>query len=525
MSGFFDTAPFPARWHCGEWSPTLGWLTITSDLAIFAAYTALPLTIAWYVRQRRDVPFPLVFWLFGAFIFACGATHLLETVIFWYPLYPVQALLKLFTAVVSIATVIAVAAIMPQALSIPGIKAMNQRLQQEVAARTASQGELQRRSEELQRRSEELLRNEERLLTAQREARIGDWNFDPATQRIFWSEEIFRLFARAPAAGPPADMAENLALYTPAGAAALSALMARIQAGEPRAEGALEVRLPTGGIAWHRAIIHARRSPDGTVARLWGTAQDITELKLDELAKDQQRQELMRINQQLEQFAYIASHDLLEPLRKIRFFTDVVTAESQDSLTPAGTDALQRLSLASERMSGLVRDLLAFARAGKSLVAVKPVALDGVLKQAAHRCDAMVRDTGAHITIPHLPEVPGDQLLLVQVFQQLLTNALFFRHPERPPLIDVTAVVRGGQVQIEVRDNGLGFAADQAGRLFDPFVRLHPQVANPGTGIGLAICRRIIEAHGGLIGAVPCVDGGAAFTVVLPLMKEPDHGH
>ncbi len=516
MSNFFDTSGFPPRWQCGEWSPGVGWLTIISDLAIFGAYTALPLTIAWYVRRRREVPFPLIFWLFSAFIFACGATHLLEVVIFWYPLYPLQAVLKLGTALVSIATVLAVALIMPRALAIPGIQAMNTHLQQEIAARTASQGELQRRSEELQR-------SEDRLLAAQQAARIGDWSFDPTTQQISWSEQVFRLFSRDPRAGPPKDFAENMSLYTSRGAEALEALMARIQGGENRVEGDLEVRLPGDAIAWHHAIVHAQRSPEGAVVRLWGTAQDITAQQSDAAAKDQQRQELLRINQQLEQFAYIASHDLVEPLRKMRFFTDVAMAESEGRLTPEGVDAMQRLSQASERMSSLVRDLLAFARAGKSLVTVKPVALANVLQQSLDRCAAMVRDTGAQLTISDLPEVSGDHLLLVQVFQQLVTNALTYRHPDRPPQIEISATVDDGMVRITVRDRGLGFAPEQAGRLFDPFVRLHPQVVNQGTGIGLAICRRIIGAHNGRIFAVARVDGGAEFTVLLPQMKESPH--
>jgi two-component system sensor kinase FixL len=515
---FFDTAPFPARWACGQWPASLGWLTIASDVAIFLSYTALPLTIAWYVRSRRDVPFPLLFWLFSAFIFACGATHLLEVVIFWYPLYPVQALLKAFTAVVSIATVVAVGAIMPKALAIPGMAAMNLRLQDEIAARSASQAQLQQRSEDLQR-------SEARLLAAQREARIGDWQFDPKGERIFWSEEVYRLFGRTPAAGPPRDLAENLALYTPRGAEALGALLQRVRAGEDRVEGALEVRLPAGGTAWQRSIIHAERGADGIPTRIWGTAQDITEQKLDDLAKDQQRLELLRINEQLEQFAYIASHDLQEPVRKMRFFSDVVMHEGQGRLSPEGDDALKRLGQASERMSSLIRDLLSFARAGKSLGMVSTVAMGEVLRQASGSCATRLRESGAQLSITALPAVTGDQRLLVQVFQHLLTNALMYCPPGQPPVIEVSGGLADGRARIVVRDHGLGFPADQAGRLFDPFVRLHPQVASTGSGISLAVCRRIVEAHGGRINAAPVQDGGAEFIVSLPMAKEVEHAH
>lgn len=517
MGGFFDISGFPPRWLCGDWSPLLGWTTILSDLAIFGAYTAIPITIALYMRARRDVPFPHVFWLFIAFIFACGSTHLIEAIIFWHPIYPVQAVVKVFTALVSIAAVVATASIMPKALAIPGMASMNQRLQAEVAARTASQDEALKRSNELQR-------SESRLLAAQQAAHIGDWSFDPADQRIAWSDEIFRLYQRDPAKGPPKDYQENLRLYTAAGAQVLQQAMDAISRGAARMECDLEVRLPDGTIAWHHAILHAERQGDGTLKRLWGTTQDITAQKLDALAKEHQRHELERINQQLEQFAYIASHDLLEPLRKMRFFADVVAAESDGRLTADGEDALKRLGSASERMSRLVKDLLAFARAGKSLVNIKPVDLGECVREALENCEAGVRESGALVEVGTLPEVPGDPLLLVQVFQNLIANAVRYRHPERQLVVRIAAVVGNGQVRVTVRDNGRGFAEDQAGRLFEPFVRLHPQVASEGTGIGLAICRRIVEAHGGRIGASARADGGAEFTVTLPLRKDSPHG-
>lgn len=138
----FDTSDFPARWHCGNWSSGTGWLHIASDIATFGAYVAIPVILLWFVRQRKDLVFPRVFWLFAAFIFACGAVHLVEAIIFWHPIYRFAGVLKLITAIVSWVTVAAVVRIAPQAADIPSLMENNQRLEAEVRARCEAEERL-----------------------------------------------------------------------------------------------------------------------------------------------------------------------------------------------------------------------------------------------------------------------------------------------------------------------------------------------------------------------------------------------
>jgi signal transduction histidine kinase/CheY-like chemotaxis protein len=137
---FFDTSDFPARWNCGNWSDFLGWLHVLSDVAIFAAYFAIPAVLIFFVRKRDDFPFSNLFWLFGGFILACGTTHLIEAIIFWNPIYRVAGAMKLFTAVISWATVIVLVRYTPQILHLPSLAATNERLREsEAAALAASQ--------------------------------------------------------------------------------------------------------------------------------------------------------------------------------------------------------------------------------------------------------------------------------------------------------------------------------------------------------------------------------------------------
>lgn len=171
----FDTTGFPARWNCGAaWgqTPFVGWMHIVADLLIWGAYTAIPLVLVYFVLKRRDLPFPRVFWLFGAFIYSCGTTHLFEALIFWHPIYRFQAVLKLVTAVVSWATVAALIPAIPKALMLPGQAKLNSQLAAEVARRQVAEEALRAKAEELQAINERLDRFN-RLAVGREERMIG----------------------------------------------------------------------------------------------------------------------------------------------------------------------------------------------------------------------------------------------------------------------------------------------------------------------------------------------------------------
>jgi hypothetical protein len=130
MFELFSTADFPARWFCGRWSAVHGWTHVVSDVAIFAAYAAIPAALIYFTRKRHDLPFLPIFWLFGAFIFFCGTGHLVESTLFWHPWYRLSAAVKVCTAVVSWATVVALVRVLPRALELPGLARVNDELEQ-----------------------------------------------------------------------------------------------------------------------------------------------------------------------------------------------------------------------------------------------------------------------------------------------------------------------------------------------------------------------------------------------------------
>lgn len=179
LLGLFDTSGFVARWSCGAWSLVLGWTHILADVAVWGAYTAIPLVLAWFVRKRSDVPFPRIFWLFGAFIFCCGSVHLIEAVIFFAPVYRLAAVVKVATALVSWATVLALLPIVPRALALPGLADVNARLAAEVERRERAEGEMRSRAELLERVNRVTMGRELRTAELKREvnellARLGE---------------------------------------------------------------------------------------------------------------------------------------------------------------------------------------------------------------------------------------------------------------------------------------------------------------------------------------------------------------
>ncbi|WP_040585743.1 PAS domain-containing sensor histidine kinase [Spirosoma luteum] len=245
--------------------------------------------------------------------------------------------------------------------------------------------------------------------------------------------------------------------------------------------------------------------------------------------------ELVRSNESLQQFAYIASHDLQEPLRKIQQFGDLLKTQDTD-LTEQSRQYLNRMQSAASRMSMLIKDLLDFSRISIQRDASGPVSLQSVVEGVVTTLDLRVQEVGAQIHVGLLPTVSGDASQLGQLFQNLLSNALKFHRTERsgvpvPPHIQIRSarlsadqlpvgvkpVLTGSAYyQIEVADNGIGFDEQYIDRIFQVFQRLHGKHQYAGTGIGLAICEKVVVNHGGAITARSQPGQGATFSIYLP---------
>lgn len=237
--------------------------------------------------------------------------------------------------------------------------------------------------------------------------------------------------------------------------------------------------------------------------------------------------QLRRSNRELEDFAYVASHDLQEPLRKIRAFGDRLQARHAESLPEEATDYLDRMRSAAQRMQRLIEDLLTFSRVTTRAQPFLPTDLGILAREALVDLEARIEESDASIQIDPLPEIDCDRSQMGQVFQNLIANALKFQPDGQRPEVSVTSEVTpphgeetGPYVVLRFRDNGIGFDEKYLDRIFTPFQRLHARNEYEGTGIGLAVCRKIVERHRGTITAQSAPGEGTTFILRLPVRKE-----
>jgi PAS domain S-box-containing protein len=244
---------------------------------------------------------------------------------------------------------------------------------------------------------------------------------------------------------------------------------------------------------------------------------DIRERKIVEEEMREFTRRLQQSNRELEDFAYVASHDLQEPLRKIQAFGDRLAAKYGEALTGDGRDYLERMQSAARRMQTLINDLLVFSRVTTQAQPFERVDLEEVARGVVHDLEVRIHQAEGEVVVGALPEVDADPLQMRQLLQNLVGNALKFHRPGVPARVELLGASHDGTAEIVVRDNGIGFDEKYADRIFTMFERLHGRGVYDGTGIGLAICRKIAHRHGGDVSARSKPGEGSTFTVTLPV--------
>jgi len=250
--------------------------------------------------------------------------------------------------------------------------------------------------------------------------------------------------------------------------------------------------------------------------------QALREKKLREENKRVQ-EELGRSNRELEQFAYVASHDLQEPLRMIASYTQLLAERYRGQLDDNADRYIRYAVDGAVRMQALIDDLLTFSRIGNHGISLQNADCNEAVETACKNLEAAIRETGAEVQYDRLPVVVADGRLLVQLFQNLIGNSIKFRAKE-PPRIRISAEKHNREWAFAIRDNGIGIASQHLQSIFGIFKRLHTHEEYPGSGIGLSICKKIVEQHGGRIWVESAPEQGATFKFVLPTLLARKQG-
>jgi len=370
---------------------------------------------------------------------------------------------------------------------------------------------------ERKERERELARIYDLLKHTERIADVGGWEVDPETMEPFWSDHVFDILDVNYEKQPTLEEALDVYHTEEDRATVEKAVEEAMQTGEPFD---VEVRFPRsdGDIGWLR-LKGVPEVEDGEVVTLRGAIQDVTERKRREQRLEELIARLEESNKRLEQFAYAASHDLQEPLRMVSSYLQLLEDRYGDDLDEDGQEFIEFAIDGADRMRDMIDGLLKYSRVETEGEPLEPVELDAVMEDVLADLQVQIDEHDAEITVGDLPLVNGDTSQLRQLFQNLLDNAIEYSGDERP-YVQVSAERVGSECRISIQDEGIGIDPAEQDRIFEVFQRLHSHEEYNGTGIGLALCKRIVERHDGDITVDSEPGEGATFTVILPAQDD-----
>ncbi|MBI1895729.1 MAG: PAS domain-containing protein [Acidobacteria bacterium] len=398
------------------------------------------------------------------------------------------------------------------------LRAANEELEKRVQERTI---ELTRANEALQREVEERAQAQEQLAVSEQRFRqlaesIRDVFYitDAAAGRVHYISPAYETIWGVPCRSLYAQPRSFLDSIHPADRPRVEAAVERQRGGQPTVED-YRITRPDGATRW----IHDRSFPifdsSGRLRSVVGVAADITDRKKIEEALTQQAEALARSNADLQEFAYVASHDLQEPLRNISSYAQILKARYPDRLDEDGREFLGYITAGVCRMNALITGLLALSRVIDRDAPQRWISAEEALGWARKNLESSIEAAKATITNDPLPWVMASDVQLLQVFQNLLENAMKYAKPGEPPQVHISAHPEEDACTFRVTDNGIGIRAEHHERIFGVFKRLHGQNV-PGTGIGLALCKKIIERHHGRIWVESTPGRGSTFCFSLP---------
>ncbi|THU39393.1 PAS domain S-box protein [Niastella caeni] len=473
-----DTSDWPPRWHCGKWTEFHGWLYIISDMLVWSAYFAIPLIIIRYISKKHDARFIRIYFLFAGFILACGATHFFDAVTFWFPLYRVNALVRAFTGILSWTTVFYLIKVLPVAFTLRSSAELEAEVEQRKKAEEKFRNLLESAPDSM------VIVNEDGIIQLVNAQTVKMFGY---TREEMIGEKVNRLM---PLQYDDFKQIQNTGLKP---------ITEREELVGIRKEGEqFPIEITLSPLVTEEGLLISAAIRDISEKKLM--EKTIREANINLERKVQQRTaELERKNKELEQFAYVASHDLQEPLQTTSGFVQLLRKQYQGRLDPSADQYIDYVVQASGRMKTLIKDLLDYSRIGREKEC-RQVDCNVIVKEVLADLHTMIEENEAIIKTGALPVLcnayPTE---LKSLFQNLVSNSIKFRKPDLKPVLYIDALQTNGGWQFSVRDNGIGIEDQYLERIFVIFQRLHNRAMYDGSGIGLAHCKKIAELHGGKI--------------------------
>lgn len=493
FGGLFSSDTWPARWHCGTWSDFHGWFYIVSDLLIWASYFAIPLLLAKLLKKRTDIPFPKVIWLFVAFIILCGTTHLIDAGIFWWPVYRFSALIRFFTAVVSIFTVFVLYKVLPLALTL----------------RTVD--ELEHEISERKHVEEKLAGSEFLLKEAGRLSRMGGWEFDVKAGRNTWSETVYEIYELQE--DFDIDSADLYSFFTEESGQRLK--IAIEQAFSKGESWDLELQMITakGSRIWVRHCGECFYDENGEIYKLRGICMDIDKYKLNEMELSKSHELLFQSHQQLKTFTHILSHNIRNHSSNISLLSGLIEPETLDE---NNADLFDKIVKVSRGLNTTLDDLAEAIKIRENTLPPETINFRETAERVVEIIESAIINTGTIIKYDFNEEtVWFPRLYLESILINLISNSIKYRRVGETPYIHLlTYTNETGKTVLQCKDNGLGIDLDLHGaKLFGLYKTFH--IHDEAHGVGLFLMKTQIESQGGSISVESSPGKGATFTVTF----------
>ena len=526
---------FMPHGHCFMWRPEVLWLHVGSDAVIALAYFSIPAALLSLLLKKRNLEYHWVFFLFAAFIFACGMTHAMGIWTMWNATYRLEGVIKFGTGLVSIATAIALWPLIPKVVALPTpaqLRVVNEQLQREIVERQQAEAALLVARDTLEQRVQE-------RTAALEKANLQLQNEMARRQQ---TEERFHLAVEAaPNAMVMVDIGGKINLVNARteemfgyrreellGRSVEKLVPKRFRSQHPdhRAHFFSQPQArPMGGDRslfalhkdGHEFPVEIGLNPIQTANGILVLSAiiDISERKQAEEALQRANRTLQLKNVEMEQFVYTVSHDLKSPLVTCKGYVGMLREDLQAGALDEVEDSLDRINRATEHMGQLIEDLLQFSRIGRVKNTVERIDMDQLVAEVVDRFRPQLEERPIRISVePDLPPMQADREAVFRVFDNLISNAFKYGQGTADTKIQIGSTTVGDEIRFFVKDNGPGIAAEYQKQIFGLFQRL--DTTREGTGIGLAVVAKTMQVHQGRAWVESAPGQGATFWLAFP---------